>query len=221
MTRFLFCKEGTAVWISHLDLQRMFQRAFNRAKIQIAVTNGFNPHAYVAMALPLSVGMESQCEILDCRLADESISPEEAAERLNRAGFPEGITILKGYSSDRKLREIGSLRARLMMEYDNGVPEGAEERIRELFLREEITASKHSKKKGQIEINIRPMILDVQVAQKNTCQIEMTATVQAGEPSLNPELLVQAVTRYLPEDRPDAVKIRRLEVFDQEGNAFR
>ena len=86
MTRFLFCKEGSAVWISHLDLQRMFQRAFNRAGIAIAITNGYNPHAYVAMALPLSVGMESQCEILDCRLADESVTPQEAAE-LRAAGL--------------------------------------------------------------------------------------------------------------------------------------
>ena len=31
MSRLLFEKTGKAVWISHLDLMRLFQRAFKRA----------------------------------------------------------------------------------------------------------------------------------------------------------------------------------------------
>ena len=33
MLRLLFRKEGNAVWISHLDLMRVLQRAFRRAGI--------------------------------------------------------------------------------------------------------------------------------------------------------------------------------------------
>lgn len=221
MTRFLFCKEGSAVWISHLDLQRMFQRAFNRAGIAIAITNGYNPHAYVAMALPLSVGMESQCEILDCRLADESVTPQEAAERLNRAGFPEGIRILEGYASDRKLRDIGALRARLLLEYDRGVPEGAAARIEALLTGPSLIVPKHSKKKGMVDTDIRPMIFDLAATQKDAGHVEILTTVRAGEPSLNPELLLRAVERELPGDAPNAAAIRRLEIFDQSGAVFR
>ena len=59
--RLLFSKTGRAKYISHLDLMRTFQRAFARAKIAIKHTEGFHPHPFVSIALPLSVGYSSQC----------------------------------------------------------------------------------------------------------------------------------------------------------------
>ena len=69
--RLLFSKTGRAKYISHLDLMRTFQRAFARAKIQIKHTEGFHPHPFVSIALPLSVGYSSQCEILEFTLLGE------------------------------------------------------------------------------------------------------------------------------------------------------
>ena len=57
MPRVLFEKVGNAVWISHLDLMRLFQRAFKRAGLPLKHSQGFNPRPYVAVALPLSVGV--------------------------------------------------------------------------------------------------------------------------------------------------------------------
>ena len=53
MNRLLFEKTGDAVYISHLDLMRIFQRAFKRADIMIWHSQGFSPRAYVSIALPL------------------------------------------------------------------------------------------------------------------------------------------------------------------------
>ena len=55
MPRLLFEKKGSAVWISHLDLMRLFQRAFKRADLPLKHTQGFNPRPSVSIALPLSV----------------------------------------------------------------------------------------------------------------------------------------------------------------------
>lgn len=44
MNRLLFEKRGDAVYLSHLDLMRVFQRAFKRADILIC-TRGFSPRA--------------------------------------------------------------------------------------------------------------------------------------------------------------------------------
>ena len=63
--RLAFSKADTAKFISHLDLMRTFQRSFLRAGIAIKHTEGFNPHPFVSIALPLSVGYSSQCEILE------------------------------------------------------------------------------------------------------------------------------------------------------------
>ena len=65
MPRLLFEKVGRSVWISHLDLMRLFQRAFKRAGLKLKHTQGFNPRPSVSIALPLSVGVESECELLD------------------------------------------------------------------------------------------------------------------------------------------------------------
>ena len=62
MPRILFEKKGNAVWISHLDLMRLFQRAFKRAGLPLTHTQGFNPRPSVSIALPLSVGVESNCD---------------------------------------------------------------------------------------------------------------------------------------------------------------
>ena len=64
MPRALFEKTGNARYISHLDLMRLFQRAFKRAGLPLTHTQGFNPRPSVSIALPLSLGVESRCEIL-------------------------------------------------------------------------------------------------------------------------------------------------------------
>ena len=55
MPRLLFEKKGNAIWISHLDLMRVFQRSFKRAGLPLTHTQGFNPRPSVSIALPLSV----------------------------------------------------------------------------------------------------------------------------------------------------------------------
>ena len=77
MPRLLFEKTGNAVWISHLDLMRLFQRAFKRAGLPLTHTQGYNPRPSVSIALPLSVGVESGCELLDFELPLVDILIEE------------------------------------------------------------------------------------------------------------------------------------------------
>ena len=70
----VFTKEAPVRFVSHLDVQRLFQRAFRRAKLPLAYSQGFNPHPLVSFATALSVGMTSRGEYLDVTLAEE-LSP--------------------------------------------------------------------------------------------------------------------------------------------------
>ena len=103
MSRLLFEKTGNAVWSSHLDLMRIFQRAFKRAGLPLTHTQGFNPRPSVSIAMPLSVGVESICELLDFDLDGETVSCEEITARLNDALVP-GVRVLQTYTSGRKLK---------------------------------------------------------------------------------------------------------------------
>ena len=102
MPRALFEKTGNAVWISHLDLMRVFQRSFKRAGLPLTHTQGFNPRPSVSIALPMSVGVESRCELLDFDLEGDPVPNEEICQRLNQA-LVEGVRVLRVYDNGTKL----------------------------------------------------------------------------------------------------------------------
>lgn len=64
-TRMRFTKTGSLKFIGHLDCMRFFQKAIRRAKLDVAYSNGFNPHQIMSFASPLSVGLTSDGEYID------------------------------------------------------------------------------------------------------------------------------------------------------------
>ena len=114
MARLLFEKRGNAVWISHLDLMRLFQRAFKRAGLPLTHTQGFNPRPSVSIALPLSVGVESTCELLDFDLDGEYPSYDQIMDRLNMA-LVDGVRVLRVYDDGRKLKELALLQCAIIL----------------------------------------------------------------------------------------------------------
>ena len=61
----------------------------------------------------------------------------------------------------------------------------------------------------------------VDVATKLVKYEPLTVLVSAQNPSCNPQLLVNAIEHYLPEQKPDFARTRRLEIYDEQGNLFR
>ena len=216
--RLIFVKEQQASYISHLDVMRTFQRVFPRAGLSIRHSNGFHPHPILSIVLPLPVGQSSECEILDFESVEESAG-EGVAEALN-TGMPAGLRVLDCYAASRPVREMALLRARLEMEYDNGVSEDACERIRALFTQEEVYVEKRTKHKGMTELNIVPLIHSLTLTEE-AGMIVADAIVAAQDPGLNPALIGAAIARHLPEIAPDFVRVRRKEVYDREMNIFR
>ena len=220
MRRILFEKTGDAVYISHLDLMRLFQRAFKRGGLNLKHTQGFSPRAMVSIALPLSVGIESCCEILDYELVgQDELSDAEILERLNRT-MPAGVKVLSAYDSPRKPKELTHLDIAIRLEYDNGVPEGAADAIRELFARQSVIVTKRGKN-GPVEQDIIPMISSLSITEISGKELELTARVCAQNPSLNPQQMVTAIEAYLPQCRPDFTRIFRREAIAADGTIFR
>ena len=218
--RLLFQKQGVAIYISHLDLMRVFQRAFKRAGLNLKHTQGFSPRAMVSIALPLSLGSGSLCEILDFELVgQEELSCEEIKEKLNRA-LPEGVRVRECYESDRKVKHLTHLDVAIFLEYDAGVPVGAADAIVELFRRESLTVTKRGKN-GPVDQDIIPMIFDLKVTEISGRELELTARVCAHNPSLNPQQIVTAIENELTEYKPDFAHIHRLETIADDGTIFR
>lgn len=219
MLRALFQKTGSAVYISHLDLMRLFQRAFKRAGLPLTHTQGFNPRPSVSIALPLSVGVESRCELLDFELETDGFSDEEICSRLNQA-LVEGVQVFKVYSGGGKIKNLAYLDCVAALQYDGGVPENGAARIAELFSREDVTVEKKGKN-GAVMQNIISMIREISVVPGADGVLELHARICCQNPSLNPALLSAAVSKYLPDLTPDFVRIRRVEIYDTNETIFR
>ena len=219
MPRALFEKTGTAVYISHLDLMRLFQRAFKRAGLPLTHSKGFNPRPSVSIALPLSLGVSSRCELLDFDLEGEKIPNEEILEKLN-ACLVEGVRVLKVYDSGAKIGKLAYLECTVTLEYDRILPVDAAARLEELFAREELLVEKKSKN-GVAEQNIVPMIRRLSVEWKSEQELTLHALVCCPNPTLNPMQLSAAITKYLPDLAPDFTVCSRVEVYDTENQVFR
>ena len=220
MSRLLFEKTGNAVWISHLDLMRLFQRAFKRAGLPLTHTQGYNPRPSVSIALPLSVGVESKCELLEYELTgEEKPSHKEIVARLNEA-LVEGVRVIHSYDNCAKIKNLAFLDATVDLEYDEGIPSGAEEAIRELFSRKELLVEKKGKN-GPTDQDIAPMIKKLELEALDSQVLRLSVRVCCQNPSLNPMQLAAAVSKYLPGFAPDFAKSARVNLYDINEHIFR
>ena len=219
MPRLLFKKSGNAIWISHLDLMRLFQRTFKRAGLPLKHTQGFNPRPSVSIALPLSVGVESCCELLDFDLDCEYSQWDQLAERLNSV-LVEDVSVLQAYSDGRKIRDISLMRSLITLGYDRVVPAGAADAIGALLRRDSVTVTKKTKS-GLQEQDIIPMIRRFEVRETADNRIEIEVLHCCQNPTLNPMQIPAAIRVYLPDYAPDYERCCRLEIYDNNEVVFR
>ena len=219
MPRLLFEKTGNAVWMSHLDLMRLMQRAFKRAQLNLKHTQGFNPRPSVSIALPMSVGLESVCELLDFDLEGQTVSCDEIRDRLNKA-LVDGVVVHDVYDDGAKIKHLAFLDCVLTLEYDCGVPQGAAERIRSLFSDGQVVVEKRGKN-GPVEQDIAPMIRKFSVEETDGAVLTIRARICCQNPTLNPMLIPAAIERYLPEYKPSFVRCCRQEIYNTEEKIFR
>ena len=215
--RLRFGKTGRAVYISHLDLMHTMQRAFSRAGYELKYSEGFNPHPQISIALPLSVGAESVCEIMDFRLRQEA-DPKEIPARLT-AVMPEGIFVTECYEQTRKVAELKYLEIEGVFEYDERDAVEMAARLREFFAADEIVITKKTKR-GMGESDIKSAIRSIEFLPMDG-QVRIKAVISAQEPTLNPELLADALRQKAPEIAPDFAKFRRIETFDAQMKVYR
>lgn len=219
MPRALFEKTGNAVCISHLDLMRVFQRAFKRAGLLLTHTQGFSPRPSVSIALPMSVGVESHCELLDFDLEGEQISWEEIMSQLNDA-LIDGVRILSIYDSGDKIKNIAFLDASVYLEYDNGIPKNGDNDLKELFSQPSLTVEKRGKN-GVTKQDIIPLICSMQIKELDEHTLCLDARICCQNPALNPMQITAAIEEYLPNLKPDFARYCRNEIYRFDETIFR
>ncbi len=197
--RIRFSKTGQAKYISHLDINRAFQRAFTRAHLNLWYTEGFNPHPYMSFSLPLSLGVESLCENVDIRITDE-MSNAQIKERMNSV-LPEGLSVVDVYSDFLDSKEI--VYSDYVYKFEFSDNDAALERIRDVLEADEILALKKGKKgKKRIlkETDIKQFIVKYNLSIRGEYIVLNIRLFAGPEKNLNPSLLFDTIIRLIDMD---------------------
>lgn len=215
--RLRFKKTGRAVYISHLDLMQTMQRAFSRAGYELKYSEGFNPHPQISIALPLSVGAASLCEIMDFKLK-EDVDISQLPARLT-AALPEGIEAIECYEAQRKVAELKYLKVSGVFEYDDRDSKLMVKKLRDFYSAGEIVITKKTKR-GFGETDISPAIREI-CFDASGADVMLEAVISAQEPTLNPELLWDALRQKADDIAPDFARFTRLETYDKNMEIYR
>jgi len=104
-------------FISHLDTMRFWERAFRRAEIPLAYSQGFSPHPRISLAAPLPVGVTSEFELMDVWL--KRWMPPESFLMTVTGQLPAGFEIFEVWDAALRLPSLQSVLA--FSEYHVGI----------------------------------------------------------------------------------------------------
>ena len=197
--RFKFTRGEELRFISHLDQQRLFQRAFRRAGLNIAHSNGFNPHPKLSFALAMSVGLMSDSEYGDVVLTCD-IDLMEFTKRLN-AALPEGLKVIEARRIPQGKTSLSASltdsRYRIEVALEDGMDETSLFNILNTYKSlDEVILEKRNKKGKLVPKNIRPFIQDIRVLsiEKGNAVLELRLKYLEQQ-SVKPELVLQTVNQ--------------------------
>lgn len=197
--RFKFTRGEELRFISHLDQQRLFQRAFRRAGLNIAHSNGFNPHPKLSFALAMSVGLMSDSEYGDVVLTRD-IDLMEFTKRLN-AALPEGLKVVEARKIPQGKTSLSASltdsRYRIEVALEDGIDETSLSDILNTYKSlDEVILEKRNKKGKMVPKNIRPFIKDIRVlsVQEGNAVLELRLKYLEQQ-SVKPELVLQTVNQ--------------------------
>ena len=191
-----FSKSGYIKYISHLDMMRLFKRSFKRLGIKLAYSQGYNPHPKMGLAQPLSLGYESNGEILEFETVDK-INDENILKTFNLA-MPEGIKILEFKEIEAAGKSLAAITEfaeyRIKMPLKNNNEKAIE--VLDFMHQTEIISQKRNKKKELVDLDIKSMIKELAI-NKNEEELIIYVKLDAGSLSnLSPELLIKAIAKY-------------------------
>ena len=204
--RVRFSRGEEIKYISHLDIVRLWQRTLRRAGIELAYSDGYNPHPRLALASPLPLGVTSEAEFMDV-YTEKQITPHNFISAVN-ACLPPGLSVLQAAPVALSLPSMQSQLRQAEFRVQVTLPEGIdlECRVRDLMERTSIPWQ-HQRDTGLKRYDLRPLIEQIRILaiEENTACLEMVLRCDSGG-SGRPE----QVTRALGLDHPLSIHRTRL-----------
>lgn len=211
--RVFYKKRDRLKFISHLDMNRFMTRLLRRTDIPYWYTEGFNSHLYLNFALPLSLGFESDYEILDFKITEDNYPLDLIKEKLS-AVSPDYVEIIKVAEPWLKTSEIAF--ARFLIAFsDNGALAPT---LKQALESGEITTQKKNKKGVIKEVNLSEAIREFSIEEESHTTLNIVLSAGSSQ-NINPVLLLDAIKEKYGVSI-DNYSIKRTAVYDANGNLF-
>ena len=229
--RIKFAKYDTMKFISHLEVMRYFQKAVRRSGLDVAYTEGFNPHQIMSFAAPLGVGQTSESEYFDIEL-HTAPSMDELVERMNHV-MTDGMKILSAEILPPPVPQVKRETAMalvaassyLVMRKDGYEEEWSKEELEakfdEFIAQPSIPFVKKSKK-TESEVDLATFIFEASSKGRTT---EFSGSYENGLAfymllsagsvnNIKPDTVMEAFYAFLGREyNPHAYQVHRLETF--------
>ncbi len=215
--RVFYEKTGRMKFVSHLDMNRYIPRLIKIAKVPIWFTEGFNQHAYITFAFPLSLGVTSSYDVFDMKITDDTFTNQMIKDALNSKAA-EGIRIIDVESPFCNAKELAFAKYTVTIKDSENVLKSFEE-----FMNRPSILTEKKVKKGRDKVmktvDIAGCIKQKQITfEEGKMKIEIV--LPAGNTgSINPMLYLKAFeteTGKMPEIytiNRDMLYTEKMEIF--------
>ncbi len=183
--RLQFARKGSLIYIAHLDMLRLFERALFRSGLPFAASQGFNPRPLIVFALPVGIGVAVERDYADIVFYGD-IDPALVAYRLN-ASFPEDLRIVSAVTVINYGKSImAAVRRAEYVFIHEGISKAAESVLDSEVLHVRKTVSGKEKM-----IDIRPLIIELDYVSENRIRAVFSA---GSKDNLRPDLFLKALS---------------------------
>lgn len=199
--RLCYEKKDSLIFISQLDLQGVFQRAFRRGKVQLEYTQGFHPHPKMTYSPPLPLYVASKEEYLDVALSGE-FTEQEIFDKIS-AVLPRDLILRSVEALDENSPSLPSFLIwgdyEIILTSDGPISAGVASAIEEYVLdSSEILIEKKNKKKQIVTKDLRPLIESFRAEEKGGDIIITASLSLLNDSLLSPVLLTNTIKERVP-----------------------
>ncbi len=200
-------------FVSHLDLIRLFERAFRRAGIRLVYSQGYHPHPRIAYGPPLATGYTSSAEYMDVQYYRERELDIKAA--LNRV-LPEGLRVVQIQNLYGKHQSLTSIinRAEYEVTFNRVFDQSYLNRTIAEFLRREHIIVQRQRSEEQRPVDIRPFIASMEASDGN--RLLLSLNFIDGKTARVSEVLSELLS--FNDEEIALSKVHRTELYVQYGD---
>lgn len=203
-------------FVSHLDMNRYFTRLVKVSKVPAWHTEGFNKHLYVTFALPLSLGMTTDYDVVDLKITDDDYTDEMVVDALNK-NSADGLKFLSAGPIVMKTTEL------CFAQYSLTYSDNETELLKKLeaMLNGNVIIAQKKGKKGKVtELNLAEKIKSIKTELVGN-ELRVVVVLPAGNTeNINPSLFADAFCDA-GNRRPEVYTVNRDMLYNAKMEIFK